>query len=48
VELLAAGETDEVADFLKAIEESSLASHIRNQIVNVIPAPVGLRGFEIV
>jgi acylphosphatase len=48
VELLAAGDEAEVADFLKAIEESSLASFIRNQTVNIIPPPPGLRGFEIV
>jgi acylphosphatase len=48
VELLAAGEPEEVAAFLKAIEESALASFIRNQTATELPFPTGLRGFEIV
>jgi acylphosphatase len=48
VELLAAGMPEEVDAFLLAIQESELASFIRNQTVQVIPPPAGLRGFEIV
>jgi acylphosphatase len=48
VEMLTAGEEEEVEAFLKAIAESSLASFIYKQTVNEIPAPKGLRGFEIV
>jgi acylphosphatase len=48
VELLAAGEQDELEAFLMAIEESGLGSFIRKQMVNEIPHPAGLRGFEIV
>jgi len=48
VELCAAGEPAEVAAFLDAIRESSLASFIRNETAQeVIPVPPGLRGFEI-
>ena len=47
VELLAAGEEGEVTDFLQAIQESELASFIRNHAVHEIPPPV-LRGFEII
>ena len=48
VEMLAAGEPDELAAFLQAIHESSLASFIRNHAANDVPAPGKLRGFEIV
>ena len=48
VELLAAGESGEVADFLQAIRDSELASFIRNETMNEIPCPAGLRGFEII
>ncbi len=47
VELLAAGESGEVADFLQAIRDSELGSFIRNETINEIPSPAGLRGFEI-
>jgi acylphosphatase len=48
VELLAAGEEEEVEAFLKAIAESALASFIRKQTVHEVPPPKGLRGFDIV
>jgi len=48
VELLAAGEPDELEAFLQAIRESSLAGFIRNEELNKVPAPEKLRGFEIV
>ena len=48
VELLAAGESGEVADFLQAIRDSELGSFIRNETINEIPCPAGLRGFEII
>lgn len=47
VELLAAGEKDEVEAFLQAIRDSELSSHIRNEVVQTIATPPGLRGFEI-
>jgi acylphosphatase len=47
VELLAAGEAGEVADFLQAIRDSHLGSFIRNHTVEQIPHPAPLRGFEI-
>jgi len=47
VELMAAGDADEVADFLKAVRESALAGHIQNEEVHDIPPPTGLRGFTI-
>lgn len=47
VELQAAGTSDEVDAFIEGIEESDLRSHIRKVDVQVIPAPAGLRGFEI-
>jgi acylphosphatase len=48
VELLAAGEPDELEAFLQAIRDSSLGSFIRKEEVNKVPAPEKLRGFEIV
>lgn len=48
VELLAAGEPDELADFLQAIRDSGLGSFIRKEEGNDVPAPAKLRGFEIV
>ncbi|MGA3172739.1 MAG: acylphosphatase [Chthoniobacteraceae bacterium] len=48
VELLAAGELSEVADFLTAIADSELAGVIRNAATEEIPPPSGLRGFEII
>jgi acylphosphatase len=47
VELQAAGEPDELRDFLAAIRESELAGHIRNVEEHDIPAPVGVKGFKI-
>ncbi len=47
VELLAAGEPDEVTAFLQAICDSDLASYIRNHTPREIPPPATLRGFEI-
>jgi acylphosphatase len=48
VELLAAGESDEVAAFLEAIRDSDLGSFIRKEIAEEIPPPATLRGFEII
>jgi acylphosphatase len=48
VELLAAGDPGELAEFLQAIHDSSLGSFIRNHTPHEIPAPANLRGFEIV
>ncbi len=48
VELLAAGEPEEVAAFLDAIRESHLGGFIRNHAPHEIPPPAGLRGFEII
>ena len=48
VELLAAGDPGEVADFLEAIRDSDLGSFIRNHTPHEIPPPAGLRGFEII
>ena len=47
VELLAAGEAEEVNAFLQGIKDSDLGSFIRNVTVEEAPATVGLRGFEI-
>jgi acylphosphatase len=47
VELQCAGERDEVEDFLAAIAESELKSHIKSVIALPIPPLVGVRGFEI-
>jgi acylphosphatase len=48
VELLAAGDAEEVAAFLQAIHDSELGSFIRNHTPHEIPPPEGLRGFEII
>lgn len=49
VELFAqAFETDEVEAFLEDIQNSSLASHIKERQVQIAPAQPGLRGFSIV
>jgi acylphosphatase len=48
VEMLAAGEKDEVEAFLQAIHDSQLASFIRAHTPHEIAPPAGLRGFEIV
>lgn len=47
VELQVAGEEIEVAEFLEAIRDSTLAAHIREETVNVIPRPEGMKGFSI-
>ena len=49
VELLAGGQTEEVAGFLDAIVESELAGVIRNQQVHAVDASAlaGLSGFTI-
>lgn len=47
VELVASGDPDEVDGFLSALRESELAGHIDNEIPSAVPAPAGLRGFEI-
>ena len=48
VELLAAGDAEEVAAFLQAIHDSDLGSFIRNHTHHEIPPPDTLRGFEII
>jgi len=48
VELFAAGEPGEVADFLEAIRDSELGSFIRNETIHEMPSAPGLRGFEII
>lgn len=48
VELQAAArETDELAEFLAAIQESNLSSLIRDCETHALPAPSGWRGFTI-
>lgn len=47
VELLAAGEEDEVRAFLEAILQSELRSHIRKHTEAPLPDPPVFRGFEI-
>ena len=47
VELLAAGEEDEVRAFLEAIMQSELRAHIRKQTESPLPNPPAFRGFEI-
>ena len=47
VELLAAGEEDEVRAFLEAIMQSELRAHIRKQTEAPLPSPPAFRGFEI-
>ncbi len=48
VELQAAArETDELAEFLAAIQESNLGSLIRDFETHALPAPSGWRGFTI-
>jgi acylphosphatase len=48
VELVAAGEPDEVDAFLQAIRDSDLGSLIRKETAEQIPPPASLRGFEII
>jgi hypothetical protein len=48
VELLAAGDEEEVRAFLTAILESELRSHIRKHIDTPLTDPPAFRGFEIV
>src|SRR6266404_9444170 len=45
VELLAAGEEDEVRAFLDAIMQSELRAHIRKQSEAALPNPQAFRGF---
>ncbi len=47
VELHATGNETEVQAFLDAVAESELRSHIREQQVSYLDAPVEYRGFEI-
>jgi acylphosphatase len=47
VELLAAGEENEVRAFLEAIMQSELRAHIRKQSESPLPNPPAFRGFEI-
>lgn len=48
VELQCSGEPDEVEEFLEAIAESELKSHIRNVTTIPLPSLSNVRGFEIV
>ncbi len=48
VELLAAGEPEELDEFLREIvEESAVARHIRSHRTEMVPVPEGLTGFRI-
>lgn len=48
VELQVAGESDEVADFIREIAgESPVAHHIKNHFIENIPPLVGVTGFRI-
>ena len=47
VELLAAGETEEVRAFLDAILESEVRSHIKKHSETALTDPPPFRGFEI-
>ena len=47
VELLAAGEADEVRAFLEAIGQSELRAHIKKQSETPLVDPPPFRGFEI-
>jgi acylphosphatase len=47
VELLAAGEEDEVRAFLEAILQSELRAHIRKHAEAPLPDPPAFHGFEI-
>lgn len=47
VELLAAGEEDEVRAFLDAILQSELRAHIRKHTEAPLPDPPAFSGFEI-
>ena len=47
VELVAAGDEEEVDGFLEAVRESELAGHIDAEAAAEIVKPAGLRGFEI-
>jgi acylphosphatase len=47
VELLVAGEEDEVRAFLEAILQSELRGHIRKHSEAPLPDPPAFRGFEI-
>ena len=47
VELHVTGDSDEVEDFLTAIAESGLKSHIRKILVLPDPKPQPAKGFEI-
>jgi len=48
VEMLAAGQSEELTDFLQGIRDSDLGSFIRNEAIHETPPPAGLRGFEII
>jgi acylphosphatase len=48
VELICAGDPEEVEAFLEGIATSELKSHITEQTVRTIAPPEGLRGFQIV
>ncbi len=47
VELQCSGERNEVDDFLEAVIESELKSHIKSVTAIPIPPLAGVRGFEI-
>ncbi|MFL6541024.1 MAG: acylphosphatase [Chthoniobacterales bacterium] len=47
VELQVAGEADELSPFLKAIAESELRAHIKEQHEHPLAQPPDVRGFEI-
>ena len=47
VELQASGETTELSEFFRAISESELRAHIKNQTQQTVENLSGFRGFEI-
>ena len=48
VELVVAGDSDEVEAFLSAVRDSSLAGHIQREVRSVISLDTPLKGFQIV
>ncbi len=47
VEMQVGGESDELAAFLEAIEQSQLRAHIRETVAAPLTGPLEARGFEI-
>jgi acylphosphatase len=47
VELRITGDEDEVRDFLEAIRDSELGSHIKNEVILTVPPQREVKGFAI-